>query len=420
MGVISHIDLDRVGTIYRLRSFRIASVLRIGVVAMMVAAMVIGTRRCEWPRQIVWIVLYALATLVTLLLAFARFRGPISTCPSGLVVFTVLDIVMLTGFQLLSTDGIYPLLVMTLLPILLGLDVRARRAAVLLVFALAGFAIAVLEDPDMVRVIGWPNSIFRFMVYAFLCGTAYVVVRIEDRRAHSVASLSALREELLAQTMTASEVLQRRVSEAIHDGPLQDILAVRQELVELDTTLPGDDRVGRALAALHTASKRLRQATFELHPAVLKQVGLGAAVEQLASFTTQRSGIEVRTDIDYPVRSANDPIVFGVVRELLSNVEKHSQARHASVTLRTTDEVCVLDVADDGVGVTSETMARRLGEGHIGLASHRARVDAAGGAFIFLDTPAGTHVCVELPLKQCRWTVGVDHAEPTVATATSE
>ncbi|WP_264068067.1 hypothetical protein [Mycobacterium haemophilum] len=212
MGVISHIDLDRVGTVYRLRSFRIASVLRIGVVAMMVAAMVIGTRRCEWPRQIVWIVLYALATLVTLLLAFARFRGPISTCPSGLVVFTVLDIVMLTGFQLLSTDGIYPLLVMTLLPILLGLDVRARRAAVLLVFALAGFAIAVLEDPDMVRVIGWPNSIFRFMVYAFLCGTAYVVVRIEDRRAHSVASLSALREELLAQTMTASEVLQRRVS----------------------------------------------------------------------------------------------------------------------------------------------------------------------------------------------------------------
>jgi two-component system NarL family sensor kinase len=91
--------------------------------------------------------------------------------------------------------------------------------------------------------------------------------------------------------------------------------------------------------------------------------------------------------------------VFGVVRELLSNVVHHSRAEHASVALGITDERCVLDVADDGVGVNDDTMARRLGEGHIGLASHRARVDAAGGTFVFLDAPAGTHVCVELPLK---------------------
>jgi two-component system NarL family sensor kinase len=208
-----------------------------------------------------------------------------------------------------------------------------------------------------------------------------------------------LREELLAQTMTASDVLQRRISESIHDGPLQDILAVRQELVELATAFPGDERVGRALAGLRAASQQLRQATFELHPAILEQVGLGAAVEQLAAFAAQRSGIKISTDIDYPIRSVIDPIVFGVVRELVSNVVQHSHAQSASVTLGITDETCVLDVADDGVGVSSETAARRLGEGHIGLASHRARVDAAGGVFLFLDSPAGTHVCVELPLK---------------------
>jgi two-component system NarL family sensor kinase len=238
------------------------------------------------------------------------------------------------------------------------------------------------------------------VLYGFLCGTAFLVVRIEERHTRSVAGLSALREELLAQTMTASDVLQRRISESIHDGPLQDILAVRQELVELDTAFPGDERVGRALAGLQAASQRLRQATFELHPAVLEQVGLGAAVQQLASLTAQRSGIEISTDIDYPVRNEIDPIVFGVVRELLSNVLQHSQARHASVTLGITDETCVLHVTDDGVGLSDETMARRLGEGHIGLASHRTRVDAAGGVLVFLDAPAGTHVCVELPLKQ--------------------
>ena len=199
-----------------------------------------------------------------------------------------------------------------------------RRAVVALGVSLLGFVIAVVEDPVMVDAIGWPETFFRFVLYAFLCCTAFVVVRIEDRHARSVAGLSVLREELLAQTMTASEDLQRRISESIHDGPLQDVLVVRQ-LVELDAAFPGDERIGRALAGLQGASDRLRQATFELHPSVLEQVGLGAAVEQLAAFTAQRSGIEVSTEIDYPIRNSIDPIVFGVVRELLSNVVHHSR-----------------------------------------------------------------------------------------------
>jgi len=216
----------------------------------------------------------------------------------------------------------------------------------------------------------------------------------------SVAGLSALREELLVQTMTASDAEQRRISESVHDGPLQDILVARQELVELDAAFPGDERVGRARAGLQSASEQLRQAIFELHPAVLERVGLGAAVEQLAAVAADRSGIKIRTDIDYPMRSAIDPIVFGLLRELVSNVVKHSQAGSASVTLGITDGTCILEVADDGVGIDSELAERRLDEGHIGLASHRTRVEAAGGLFVFLDVPVGTHVRVEIPLKQ--------------------
>jgi two-component system NarL family sensor kinase len=401
----SDVELDRVRRVHQLRSYRIASVLRCGVAALMLAATLIGTRRSEWAQQIILIALYAFVALCAVVLAYAPSRQWVGMGPLvGMrrlepFVFTAIDVVALTGIQLLSTDGIYPLLIMTLLPVLVGLDVSTRRAAVVLAFTLVGFALAVVEDPVMVRAIGWPEAIFRFALYAFLCGTALVVVRIEERHAHSVAGLSALREELLAQTMTASEVLQRRISESIHDGPLQDVLAVRQELVELQLDDPDDERIVRALAGLQSASETLRQATFELHPAVLEQVGLGAAVEQLAGFTAKRSGIKVSTDIDFPIRSEIDPIVFGVVRELLSNVVHHSRAKHASVALGITDERCVLNVADDGVGVNDDTMARRLGEGHIGLASHRARVDAAGGTFVFLDAPAGTHVFVELPLK---------------------
>jgi len=403
--VTSDAELARVRRLHQLRSYRIAAAVRILVLGLMVAAMIIGTRRSEWPQQSDLIVLYAIVALCALARAFSPFRWLGMGRLVGIgrwepFAFTVVDVVTLTVFQVLSTDGIDPLLIMTMLPILIGLDVSSRRAATLLAISMVGFLIAVLQDPLMEDEIGLPECMYRFTLYAFLCGTAYMAVRIEERHMRSIAGLSALREELLAQTMTASEVEQRRISESIHDGPLQDILAVRQELVELEMAIPRDERVGRALAGLQAASGRLREAIFELHPSVLEQVGLGAAVEQLAAFNAQRSGIDITTDVDYPIRSDIDPIVFGVVRELLSNVVQHSKAESASVTLGITDGRCVLHVVDDGVGVSSETAALRLGEGHIGLASHRARVDAAGGVFVFVETPVGTHVCVELPLRQ--------------------
>ncbi|WP_242660243.1 sensor histidine kinase [Mycobacterium mantenii] len=405
MAVAGDAELERVRAIHQLRSYRIGSVLRLGVVGLMVAAMAVGTDRSEWPQESVLIGLYAVVALCALGLAFAPFRRWIGL---GRLVaigrlepfaFTVIDVVALTVFQLLSTNGIYPLLIMAMLPVLLGLDVSSRRAAVVLIFSMLGFAIAVLQDPVMSSSVRLSEAGFRFFLYAFLCCAAFLVVRIEERHIRSVAGLSALREELLAQTMNASDEAARRISEFIHDGPLQDILAVRQELVELDAALHGDERVDRALAGLQSASERLRQATFELHPAVLEQVGLGAAVKQLAEFTAQRSGIDITTDIEYSTRNHVDPVVFGVVRELLSNVVQHAEARNATVMLGITDHTCVLHVVDDGVGFSQETVARRLGEGHIGLASHRARVEAAGGALMFLDAPVGTHVCVEVPLK---------------------
>ncbi|PRI14388.1 histidine kinase [Mycobacterium shigaense] len=401
---IGDAELQRARRGHQLRSYRIASVIRVGVVGLMVAAMIIGTRRSEWPEQIDLITLYAVVALCALARAFSPFdwlgRGRlVGIGRLEPFAFTVIDVVTLTVFQVLSTDAIDPLLIMMMLPIFIGLDVSSRRAAVVLACSMVGFLIAVLEDPLMQDEFGLSECLFRFALYACLCGTAYMAVRIEERHTRAIAGLSALREELLAQTMTASDALQRRISESIHDGPLQDVLAVRQEVVELKAAFPGDERVARALAGLQTASQNLRQATFELHPAVLEQAGLGAAVQELASYTQRRSGIEVFTDIDYAMRNEIDRIVFGVVRELLSNIVHHSKAQHASVTLGITDRKCVLNVTDDGVGFDSETMARRLGEGHIGLESHRTRVEAAGGMFLFLDAPVGSHICVEIPLK---------------------
>jgi two-component system NarL family sensor kinase len=133
---------------------------------------------------------------------------------------------------------------------------------------------------------------------------------------------------------------------------------------------------------------------------VLDQVGLAAAVEKLASIASARSGIAITTDIDYPDANDVDPILFGVIRELLSNVARHSRASTASVKLAVAHDIARIDVADDGIGVSGDAAARRLAQGHIGLASHRARVEAAGGTLSIIDEPVGAHLRVELPLRR--------------------
>jgi two-component system NarL family sensor kinase len=257
----------------------------------------------------------------------------------------------------------------------------------------------VFQDDVIPQKLDWGELILVVLMYGFLCCIGVVVAYVEERHVDEIAALSASRVELLGQVMTASEVERRRISEAIHDGPLQDVIVARQEIDDLATSAPTEG-LDRAMACLRDASQRLREATFELHPAVLEQVSLGAAVEQLATFTANRMGIVVDTRIDYPDRNLVDPIMFGVVRELLSNIARHSHATHASVTLVVTDFRARLDVVDDGVGVTSDQAALRLAQGHIGMASQRSRVEAAGGTFTIVAEPTGTHVRVEMPLQK--------------------
>ena len=269
---------------------------------------------------------------------------------------------------------------MALVPLIVVPQLSWRQAVVVLSVSVAAFVYAVLQDDVIPVQLGWRDSVFLFVMYGFLCCTGLLVAYVEEHHVDEIAALTASREELLGQIMTASETERRRISEAIHDGPLQDVLVARQEIGELAASSRSEE-LDRAMLCLRDASQRLRDATFELHPAVLEQVGLGAAVEQLATFTATRARIAVDTNIDYPAQQPIDPIMFGVVRELLSNVVRHSQASRAWITLVVSDSMCRLDVADNGIGMTDEQAARRLAEGHIGLASHRARVEAAGGKF---------------------------------------
>lgn len=390
-------DLDRIRHARVLDALRIVAMARLGVAAVMLAATYVG-QRPKWPQYdwVPWF--YAVVAIGAAVLLFTPLHRRVPVTRMQLVL-VVIDVVAIFIYKVASADGAYvPLLVLTLLPIMVVLDVSWQRAAAALGVIALTFAVEIYTDPVMLASAGRGRATLATAVFVFLCCTVWLAVYAQARHIDEISHLSASRQELLVDLMTASDEQQRTISEYIHDGPLQSVLMARQDIVAVLKKQPSA-ALERALAGLREATDQMREATFELHPAVLAGAGLGRALTQLADANSARSGIDITADIGDVPPDPVDPMVFAVARELLSNVVRHSRATRATISLTADGGVRRLDVVDDGVGLSTEAAAERLQQGHIGLASQRARIEAAGGAMRVLTVPTGTHIAVTVPAR---------------------
>lgn len=387
--------VERVLRKQRLVSLRAGSLLRVGVVTIMVSGALIHIDPARWPAQAVLLSVYLVITVGAVLVAFSAVSYSF-TRSGWLLAFAAADIAAIVGFKLLSPGGYIPILVMVLLPRMLAVDMSWRRVGIVLALSFGVFTASVLQDPVITSHTG-PATGLILLMYGFMCATGFLAAFFRSRQVGEMAQLTLSREELLGQIMTASEEQRRQIAESIHDGPLQDVLAARRDIADFLKVSPAQP-LEYAVASLADASRRLREVTFELHPTVLDEVGLVAAVEKLVAVTADRSGIVITAALDHWDANPMDPLLFGVIRELLANVARHSRANTASVKLAVIDRMARLDVTDNGIGISRDVAARRLAQGHIGLASHRARVEAAGGMMSIIDEPVGAHIRVELPV----------------------
>ena len=223
---------------------------------------------------------------------------------------------------------------------------------------------------------------------------------IQRARVLTIGHLLEDRTDLVGQVMSTEDRERRALAERLHDGALQYLLGARHDLE--DARQRADpEAFARLELALTESSRLLRSTVAELHPAVLEHAGLARALRQLADSPTTagRLAIAVKLDAwDDQLRSPVDGLLYAAARELLSNVVKHADATSATITLSHERGRASLVVADDGRGIDEEAAERSLGSGHIGLASYRARVEAAGGTLTLDDAHgSGTIALVELP-----------------------
>jgi signal transduction histidine kinase len=221
-------------------------------------------------------------------------------------------------------------------------------------------------------------------------------LRLEDE----LTEQAAARGRLVAQALDAEDRARREISEMLHDGPLQDLLALNQRLARLEPGAPGDERhLERARIAVGRAVAGLRDAMVELHPVLLEVGGLESALGAVAAQQGQLGGFVPVLHVDPEAAGLRDALVLPLARELLVNVTKHAAARQATVWVRRVRDEVLLEVVDDGRGLPDGRAREAVLEGHIGLASARQRVEAVGGRMeLAAAEPTGTHVTVTLPV----------------------
>ena len=306
----------------------------------------------------------------------ARAAGAIAVVDLGAIV----AIVLATG-DVESTA----LKILWLAPIGWAIVLERRTAEPLL--ALVGLAYVGMWLPTVLRGDddAWRDLATFFSMYLAGVAMAFVALRL---RAESDAHT-----ERLAAARTA---LTRELGQVERDERERLSIRARQDLVD---HLEGDpEALEIGISTLDESIFALRSVATDLFP---DQDGGSIVREQLRSIAAAweaRGDFDVRLSVDEAVGERSDAMLVGMVAELVGNAAKHASPTFVSVRLRDGDDGVILDVTDDGAGMTADDRLAAEQTGHIGLRSLDRRIRAIGGRWQIRSAPGqGTVVRVVLP-----------------------
>ncbi|MDQ0599698.1 signal transduction histidine kinase [Streptomyces canus] len=195
----------------------------------------------------------------------------------------------------------------------------------------------------------------------------------------------------------------RRIERDLHDGAQARLVNLAMGLGLAKEKLLEDPEYAAAMVSeahgeVKLALQELRDLARGIHPAVLTDRGLDAALSSVASRCTVP--VKVTADLNARPAAAIEGIAYFTVSELLQNVSKHSGARTASVDVWRTEDRLLIQVWDDGRG------GARL-DGGTGMQGLAERLDAVDGLFVIDSPPGGpTTVTAELPWRDRSFDAG--------------
>jgi two-component system, NarL family, sensor kinase len=365
-------------------SERLVAWLRIAALALIAAGQELD--HPEPAERAFTIALVLFAAWSAALLAWLYFR-PVSERLA--LMATAVDVAAITALAALSGGPFSQArLAYFLVPVAVAFRFRPSITAVAGVGSIAAYLGQAFAHPSASQPEATRFVLVQAGYLAWVSAAAVLLSAVLRRRTDRVVELARERERLMAEAISAEERERQALAEALHDTAIQNLLSARHELQELEDVV-ASPALERADAALEGTVAQLRDAVLELHPYVLEAAGLESALTTVAERAACSGRFQLRLDAHIVGRSPHERLLLSAARELLANVAKHADARQVTLRLAEEDGFIVVSIYDDGRGFDETALSDRVAQGHIGLASHRARLENVGGALTVERAPAG-------------------------------
>ena len=350
------------------------------------------------PNETAFLVMLAVFSAWSALVLAWVYLRPVSQ--RFALATTAVDIAAITALALLSGGPFsHARLAFFIVPVAVAFRFRPSVTAVAVVVTTAAYVVQALahparSDPEAARFIVTQAGFIAWI------GVACVLLSAQlARRTELVSRLADARSRLLADAEEAEQRERKALAEALHDHAIQNLLSARHELEEAGETGASQQALDRADEALAQTIGQLREAVFDLHPYVLDEAGLEAALRSLAQRTASRAQLALQLHLEFPGRHPQEQLLYSAARELLANVVQHADATEVEVALTADGAELCLVVGDDGRGFPPDRPAEALAEGHVGLASQRVRIEAVGGTLDVASNGDGTRAEIRMPLQ---------------------
>jgi signal transduction histidine kinase len=229
------------------------------------------------------------------------------------------------------------------------------------------------------------------------------------RKTRQMETMNSQLHNLSARLMAAQDEERRRIARDLHDSVGQLIAALSMNhgiaLRQVESlTPPAADALRQNRALIEQLSKEVRTISHLLHPPLLDEIGLLAAIRLFADGFSERSKVQVTVELSDELGRLSPSVeisIFRIVQECLTNIYRHSDSKTALIKIWRPDEkMLTVQVCDEGKGIPAEsrgTISLGTSSG-VGLSGMRERARELGGTLGIQSNENGTIVTVEFPV----------------------
>ena len=214
-------------------------------------------------------------------------------------------------------------------------------------------------------------------------------------------------QNLSLRLLKVQDEERRKLSRDLHDSTGQTLTALKINISFLQESCKQDPAkmalVSEAVELTDQAIEEIRTMSYLLHPPLLDEVGFGCAAEWYVEGFAKRSGVKVSLDIaseQERLPMSVEIVLFRILQESLTNVHRHSGATQVSVCFLPKLEEIVLEIRDNGCGITAERLNRlreTSAEAGVGLAGMRERLNELNGELQIESDGHGTTLRAIVP-----------------------